>query len=113
MALACSHARPNSRRLPSRVLALGIGATAAIYSLFDAVVLRPLPYRAPDELAMIWEAPPDYAYNRVAPLNFVDWSEQNHTFAAMAAISRRRQDAHTSRPAARAHRWPGGHLTVL
>ncbi len=78
---------PQFTALAVGVLALGIGATAAVYSLFDAVVLRPLPYRAPDELAMLWEAPPDYAYNRVAPLNFVDWSEQNHTFVAMAAVS--------------------------
>ena len=36
---------------------------------------------------MLWERAPDTPHNRVAPLNFVDWSEQNHTFAKMAAVS--------------------------
>src|SRR4051812_1875910 len=69
------------------VLAVGIGATTAIFSLVDAVLLRPLPYQAPDRLMSLAEAAPDYPFNRVAPLNFVDWSEQNHTFESMAAVS--------------------------
>jgi hypothetical protein len=78
---------PVSTSLAVAVLAVGIGATTAIFSLLDAVLLRPLPHRAPDALALLAEAAPDYAYNRVAPLNFVDWAEQNHTFQSMAGIS--------------------------
>jgi hypothetical protein len=63
------------------VLALGIGATTAIFSLFDRTLLRDLPYRDAHSLTMLWEAPPGGTHNRVAPLNFVDWSEQNRTFA--------------------------------
>jgi putative ABC transport system permease protein len=69
------------------VLAIGIGANSAIFSLVDAALLRPLPFAQPEKLVSLWEAPPGYTHNRVAPLNFLDWSQQNHTFAAMAAVS--------------------------
>jgi putative ABC transport system permease protein len=69
------------------VLALGIGANSAIFSLVDAVLLRPLPFAQPDQLAMVWEKAPRYDRNSVAPLNFLDWSEQNQVFSSMAAIS--------------------------
>jgi putative ABC transport system permease protein len=69
------------------VLSVGIGAGTAIFSLLDATLLRPLPFRAPDELVMLWERAPRYAHNRVSPLNFLDWSEQQHSFSAFAAIA--------------------------
>ncbi len=69
------------------VLALGIGANSGIFSLVDAVLLRPLPFPHPDELVRLYEAPPGYPYNRVSPLNFLDWSEENRSFASIAAIS--------------------------
>jgi predicted permease len=78
---------PGFTALAVVILALGIGATVAIFSLFDAALLRALPYRDPDALVMLWEAPPGATRNRVAPLNYVDWSEQNRTFSAMAAIA--------------------------
>lgn len=69
------------------ILTLGIAATTTIFSLFDAALLRPLRYPDPDALVMLWEAAPDWAHNRVAPLNYVDWSEQNRTFSGMTAIA--------------------------
>src|SRR5437763_1716047 len=70
------------------VLATGIGANSAIFSLVDAVLLRPLPFHDPHELVMLFERPPGgFAHNRVSPLNFVDWSEQNQVFSSMAAVS--------------------------
>jgi predicted permease len=69
------------------VLAIGIGANSAIFSLLDAAMFRPLPFKQPDQLAMLWEHPPNYAHNRVSPLNFLDWSEQNNVFESMAAVS--------------------------
>jgi hypothetical protein len=67
------------------VLALAIGATTAIFGLVDAALIRPLPFPASDRLVMLWERTPAYARGFVAPLNFIDWSEQSHSFAAMAA----------------------------
>ncbi len=67
-------------------LALGIGANTAIFSLADAVLIRPLPFNEPDRLVMLWEAPPRFARNRVSPLNFLDWSEQSQAISAMAAV---------------------------
>jgi putative ABC transport system permease protein len=92
------------------ILALGIGATTAIFSLFDAALLRALPYREPDALVMLWEAPPEGAHNRVAPLNYVDWSEQNRTFSAMAAIAGGSQTL--SRPGALPERIAGQSVTT-
>ena len=69
------------------VLALGIGANSAIFSVVDAALLRPLPFHKPAELAVLWERSPGRAHNRVSPLNFQDWHDQNTAFAAMAAVS--------------------------
>ncbi len=69
------------------VLALGIGANSAIFSVVDAALLRPLPFHQPDQLATLWEAPKGFNHNRVAPLNYQDWHDQNTTFAAMAAVA--------------------------
>lgn len=69
------------------VLAIAIGANSAIFSLVDAALLRPLPYRNSDELVRLWERPPGYEHNSVAPLNYADWSEQNRSFTVTAAIA--------------------------
>ena len=68
-------------------LALGIGANTAIFSMADAALIRPLPFSEPEQLVMLWERPGNFLRNRVAPLNFLDWSEQNRTFHAMAAVA--------------------------
>ena len=70
-------------------LALGIGANTAIFSVVDAVLLRPLPFPASDRLVRMWEMKPELSYfrNVVNGLNFLEWREQNHTFQSMAAIA--------------------------
>ncbi len=78
---------PGFTSMATLVLALGIGACTAIFSLLDAALLRPLPFADPDALVMLWERAPRYAHNRVAPLNFLDWSEQQQSFAALAAVA--------------------------
>lgn len=70
-------------------LALGIGANTAIFSLVDAVLLRPLPFSDPDRLVMVWEdaAKVGFPRNTPAPANYVDWKTKNKVFEDMAAIT--------------------------
>jgi putative ABC transport system permease protein len=71
------------------VLALSIAANTAIFSIADAVLLRPLPYRAAEQLVKVWEDGSSYGFPRdtPAPGNFSDWKTRNHAFADMAAYS--------------------------
>src|SRR5262249_10864633 len=72
------------------VLALGIGATAAIFSVVDAAILRALPYHCPGELVTLSEKAPGNPAKRTyrtTPLNFADWHDQNTVFAGITALS--------------------------
>lgn len=68
-------------------LALGIGANSAIFSIVDAVVIRPLPYAESDRVVVIWEdnSRAGFPRNTPAPANFADWRRLNRTFEDMAA----------------------------
>jgi len=66
-------------------LALGIGANTAIFSIVNAVLLRPLPYRQPDRLIMLWERDKN-GDNAVAPADFRDWRAQSRSFEHLAAF---------------------------
>ncbi len=70
-------------------LALGIGANTAIFSLVSAVLLRPLNYREPDRLVMVWEDESGDARGTPASGNYADWKAQNQVFADMAALELR------------------------
>jgi putative ABC transport system permease protein len=68
-------------------LALGIGASVAIFTLADNLLLRPLPYREPGRLMMVWEVSPQTtSRNVVSPANYLDWKAHNHEFEAMAVF---------------------------
>ena len=70
-------------------LALGIGANSAIFSVVNTVLLRPLPYKDPERLAMVWEDNARSGFPRDTPAaaNYVDWREQNQVFEGMAALA--------------------------
>jgi predicted permease len=65
-------------------LALGIGASTAIFSVVDAVLLRALPYPNPDKIVRVWEQAPDGHRMNLADPNFDDFRTQNNTFADLA-----------------------------
>jgi putative ABC transport system permease protein len=82
--------RPGFAAAAALTLAIGVGATTTVFSVIQAVLLRPLPYADADRLAMVWEdvKQPTYtnARNSPAPGNFRDWRAQNSSFMDLAAI---------------------------
>ena len=67
------------------VVALGVGANTAAFSLADFVLLRPLPYPEPDRLVKLWQSTPGYGMMELSPLNYRDWKAAASSFAGMGA----------------------------
>src|SRR5882762_7444824 len=70
-------------------LALGIGANTAMFSVINAVLLRPLPYRDPARLVTIWEESPERGMYQmpVSLANLRDWIDQSQTFEQISAYT--------------------------
>ena len=66
---------------------LGTGASSAIFSVVNGVLLRPLPYQNPDTLVRVHEIVPQYGRFSVAPASFLDWRHQNTVFERIAAFT--------------------------
>ncbi len=69
-------------------IALGIGANTAIFSVVNAVLLRPLPYARPERLVAAYQTMPSQGIssNGVSYLNYSDWAEQARSFDGLGAI---------------------------
>jgi putative ABC transport system permease protein len=70
-------------------LALGVGANTAIFSVVNAVMLRPLPFSNPDQLVRIWESDPEHGRPTFATShpNFLDWRSDAKSFQGLAAMT--------------------------
>ncbi len=79
--------RPGFTAVAVITLALGIGANAAIFSVVNAVLLRPLQFKDPERLVILWEDATfaGFPRNTPAPANYVDWKNQTQSYADMAA----------------------------
>ena len=67
-------------------LALGIGANTAMFSIVNAVLLRPLPYSDPDRILKLYTSMPQFKDASVSYPNFLDWQQRSRSFEAMAAF---------------------------
>src|SRR5947208_14318653 len=67
-------------------LALGIGANTAIFSVVNAVLLRPLPFDDPERIIWLWDTQPQLATAPASLPDFLDWKEQNRSFEHLAAF---------------------------
>ena len=87
-ALRSFRMRPTLTAVAILTLALGVGATTAIFSVVNGVLLSPLPFAEPHELVVLWANNPERGVEleRIAGGDFRDWREMNRTFSSMAAV---------------------------
>src|SRR5262249_5561183 len=85
-ALRTLRKQPSYASVAILTLAIGIAGATAIFSILNAVVLRPLPYPQPDRLAVIRDAaPPRFPEFSLSPGRFLEWQARPPSFAAVAA----------------------------
>jgi putative ABC transport system permease protein len=83
---------PGFALMAAIIMALGIGANTAIFSIVNKVLLEPLPFRDADRVVQIWHTPPQSSFPgmttfAISPANFLDWQKENHVFDKMALYS--------------------------
>jgi predicted permease len=84
--------RPGFSLVAILTLMLGIGANTAIFSVLNALLLRPLPFAEADQLVMIWETQPDVRGPVGTYPDFLEWRAKTESFQGMAAFSNKRFD---------------------
>ena len=90
-------------------LAFGVGASSAVFSIVNAVMLRPLPYPQQDRLVRVLELVPQLGRFAVAPANFLDWRAQNtsSTGSPRSGRATRRSSAPNQQSGSRGRRCRG------
>jgi predicted permease len=71
------------------VVALGVGANTAAFSVADFVLLRPMPFPESDRLVKLWGSTPAYSRNETSPANYRDWKRMSSVFDGIAAFTLR------------------------
>jgi len=69
------------------IIALGVGANTAAFSLADFTLLRPLPFPHPEQLVLLWNAVGDYAQNQASPAIYRDWKSMAKSFSGVAGYT--------------------------
>jgi ABC-type antimicrobial peptide transport system permease subunit len=69
------------------IVSLAIGGSATVFSILNAALLRPLPYRDSDRVVITWEKRPKEGSreNGVTPADYLDWRARNRVFASLTA----------------------------
>jgi len=83
---------PSFALMTAIIMALGIGANTAIFSIVNKVLLEPLPFRDADRVVQIWHTPPQSSFPgmttfSISAANFLDWQKEDHVFDKMALYS--------------------------
>src|SRR5262245_34755979 len=79
--------KPGFTLIAMITLALGIGATTAIFTVVNSVLLRPLPYDDPDRVMWLWDAGPQLSEMPTSLPEFLDWKDENQSFERLAACA--------------------------
>ena len=78
---------PTFTAIAALTLALGIGATTAIYCIFYAALLAPFPYPNPDQIVVVWSLMNGSNKQRVSPADFLDWQRQSTCYQILGAVT--------------------------